>query len=392
MVEDFAGQEVDREHFEVTSPLLNILQQGTASDSDIARKLYRDYLNGATTLTLEEIAKLASVRAAKETQPVILGAVSDYVSGRPVAKEFPLGKLYCLEPIHGLKERRSPAEMTELLVYGLISQKPAKIEVAGEKFDPGLLDKARQYVPAVQTFQHIREHLRRVLMGDEESARYILQYFRQCFGGVEPVMDLVEGVHGLFTGQEDYDFLACRMQRGNIFDVTGSDRLMTCTLLPSSTTASLFYHLDRYIALLQMVPFVGKEELDPIGAGILAECRTAYGERVLLVDSVEGGMQIDRLRESAWKNMMYSSISGAADDVDAGMIAVNVRTAGVKAKKYISHVRRMTGLEPETIYLEKVGGMESVQQYGIQHHGLEAFGRSQDNELKGEVSCILLRR
>jgi len=388
LVEDVLGRRVDRDSFKLTDEILEILRKYYANENQVTRDLFRDYMEDRTTLTLPEIARVSRVIVLPETQALIRQAIADYEHHIAVPKVFPVGREYTREAVHGMKERRSPAEMTELLVYGLISRDRDRVMLAGEKFDLELLKRARFFVRHATTYNEIKEDLERAQRGDEDSAKRILHYLRKEYGNVESVTDLVDGVDGLFGSEETFDYLSCRMQPGTIFDMLGSDRLMCCTFMPSGR-ASLFYFLDPHVGLLHLTPLVENAYIDPIGAGILAECRDDHGRKILLTDSFEGGMQIDRLRESSWKGMAYEGIMGVKEDIGAEAVAFNLKVSGVKPMKFINYVRQVTGAEPTTIYLEKVGGIEIAKKYRLRSYGFEAFGRG--SGLKGNVNCILVK-
>ncbi len=425
LVEEVLGSHIDRDSFIITPEVLEIAKGYQTRKDETTRDLYRKFLKGETRLTLAEIAsiantsiaddkkemlkewiadyergtdtiplknilKLTSIKEEEKGPHIITSLISDYRQGLVVPKAFPLGREYSIRPISGMKERRNPVEMTELLVYGLISRNPDKVMRAGEKFDHDLLQRARSHVSDVETFNNIRDHLEGLKAGDPESAKRVLGYFEKRYGDTEPVMDLVQGVEGLFQGQENFDYLSCRMQQGTILDIFDSTRLMCCTFSSSGSekTPSLFYLLDENTGLLHLVPLIGGEYQDPIGVAILANCTDDKGRKVLLVDSVEGGSQVDRLRENEWKTMVYGGIQGVAQDNNADGIAFNLSTGGTKPMKFNNYVRNMTGAPGGSTFLRKIGGPEVLRKYDISGHGLEAFRESPD--LQGKVSCLLV--
>jgi len=67
---------------------------------------------------------------------------------------------------------------------------------------------------------------------------------------------------------------------------------------------------------LHFVPYTGETELEPIGVAIAAFVKDIHGKRYLLVDSIEGGEALQRIRDSVWKTLAYKSITSFAESVD----------------------------------------------------------------------------
>jgi len=390
-VEQVLGRRIrrtDRANFKLSFDTLAALE-GYHKGEAVAKAIYPNYLQGKSRFSLQDIERISGISADKPS--LVLKLAADYEHGMAAKKSFPLGKEYLRIGVSGIKERMNPVEMTELLVYGLISREKDRIVEAGEKFDHELLAKARRCIKKAETFRAIKDDLERVIRGGRESAQIILKYLSERFGNAEPVADLVQGVKGLFLEQETFDYIATRMQPGNIFDLFDDRRIYCCTFMPGGKTrqASLFYLVEPELGLVHLVPVVNDSYLDPFGVAIVLNCYNREKGKVLLVDSVEGGTEVDRLKESVWKGIMYKTIMQLKEDVEAESVAFNLRVEGVKPKKFNNYLKSQTRAKPQRIYLEKIGGIETAKKYGLSQFGLEAFGKG--NRVKGNVNCILVR-
>src|SRR3989344_1329946 len=326
-------------------------------------------MNGEFSAMMEYVARDYIARTYGDTRVPLevlwgivqlnLGDVTKYVvqaAEHPATKHFPLGKVYAQEPVTGLRERLDPLLATQLLAYGLIGKKEENVEAAYQAFDAKKLEIARNqlkhsHLSRGKIFSQIAPYLGQLAQGDAEAAGYILNYFREHVP-IEEVSDLVAGVEGLFHDSQPFSHLTAKMQDGTYADMFDNSRLRACTFLPSGIhkTASIVYYHDPDIGLMHLVPEIIGNKVDPVGVAILTHAVDDQGNKWILVDSVEGGADIDRIRDGLWMPAAYEGILGVAADVGAQSVMFNGSVHNGRCKRVIEYVGKR---HPQsTVYLE----------------------------------------
>lgn len=273
-----------------------------------------------------------------------------------IPKNFPLGEVFGEITVSGLGKRMDPIQATKALIGGLIGKRKESLLAAEQVFDKDKLAQARHWIAnsdlaPEKLFREIRPHLER---GDVDGARQILEYFAQIPN--HAVNDLVSGVLGLFNGEETFSRLEFRMQDGTFADMFDNTRLMSCTFLPSGmyAGASFRYQFDPDIGLLHIVPTSVDKKLNPIGVAILVNAVDQSGNKWLVVDSVEGGLDLERVRDSLWIQTVYQAILSVARAIGARYVLFNNKVYnGGRPKRFLEYVaKRHPSGEP---ILEKMG-------------------------------------
>jgi hypothetical protein len=342
--------------------------------------------------TLLPLDKLWDVtRMELNDQP--MGKVIQIAGGIEVPKNFPLGKVYESVPISGLRERVSPLEATALLVYGLIGKKKKNVRAAYQAFEKGKLEAARRdfqrsHLSREKVFGQIAPYLAQLQQGDPTAAEHILEHFAESVK-TEEVSDLVEGVRGLFRQEGGFSHLDVKMQDGVYEDLFDNSRLMSCTFLPNGSyrEATIGYHNDPDVGLLHASPRDIDRRLDPVGVSILLNATDGSGRKWLVVDSVEGGSDLERVREKLWMPAVYNGIVGVARDVDAANILFNSKVCNGRPKQFVKYVSKR---HPHTTVNLKKSGVGDYSHLGLSssasREAFETWGESgREGEAKGYV-------
>lgn len=274
-----------------------------------------------------------------------------------VEKNFPLGTTYGEVAVSGLKERLDPIEATRLLVGGLIGRKRESIEAAQRVFDKEKLERGRKWIKGsdVKSETLFRKIAPLLAQGDISATREVLSFFEDLSD--HDVSDLVSGVLGLFGEDEPFSRLVIKMQNGVFADMFDNTRLMSCTFLSGMYAGAAFrYRYDPDIGLLHVVPGTVDGLGNPIGVSIMVNASDELGNKWLVVDSVEGGMDLERVRESLWIPAVYDGILAVGRDIAAEYILFNDRTYNGRPKRFLEYVaKRHEHGEPE---LTKMGIQE----------------------------------
>lgn len=304
-------------------------------------------------------------------------------------KNFLLGKVYKTVSISGLMDRLDPIMATTMLVYGLISRKPENVRAAQEVIEKSKLEAGRKYIEASNLtrediFKEISPYFVRLKVKDPEAAKQILDYFDRKLS-IEEVSDMVAGVRSLFGQQQAFSHMEVKMQDGTHRDLFDNTRLMTCTFLPSGIykEVSFLYHQDPDIGLLHVAPRDIDERLEPVGVAILVNAFDSNGKRWLVVDSVEGGTDLQRIRESVWKPAFHDSIMGVAHDVRARNVMFNDKVFNGRSRAFLESVGK--NHQRATVELRKAGQTD-YSSLGLPERSVkEAFESWKDGATKGPV-------
>jgi len=280
-------------------------------------------------------------------------------------------------------------------VYGLIGTKKKKVSDAYNVFDKHKLDAARadlrsSHLTPGKIFGLIADDLVLVSRGDVSAAENILSYFLNEFPS-EEVSDLVQGVKGLFEESEVFSHLEVKMQDGVYRDLFDNARVMACSFLPSGMykETTIAYHADPDVGLLHAVPQLFDTSQEPIGVSILLNAYDDNGRKWLVVDSVEGGRDLERVRSGIWMPAVYRSILGVARDVDAYNVFVNGRVHNGRPKSFVKYVQGLA--EPATVKLKKAG-ISDYTSLGIPSSAhREAFESWGENGREGEAKGFVLK-
>jgi len=317
-----------------------------------------------------------------------------------IEKNFPLGKVYETVSITGLKARLSPEDTTLSLVYGLIGKRKGRVEQATKVFEKGKINLAREYITHSNTtpehiFSNLAPYLQQLSHEDSdtdrrEAAKKILSYFRDNLQ-TEEISDLVEGVEALFAHEERFSHLLVKMQDGRYEDMFDNSRLMACTFLPMGIykEAALVYYNDPDIGLLHVAPRIIDQLVAPIGVAILVNAFDDRGNKWLVVDSVEGGTELERVKEKLWIPRVYQGVFGVARDTGVSAVMFNSSTFNKRPKKFLEYVEKHT--QKSTVHLTKIG-MRDYSHLGISqtsaNEAIETWAKSTNNEVNGYVAQL----
>ena len=364
--------------------------QFSAAVDKTAREYVQRQYQVSTQLPLDRLLDVTNLSLSDEST----GRVIRIADGVDIQKNFPLGKVYGSLPISGLRERVNPLEATALLVYGLIGKKRENVQAAFQAFEKGKLEVARRafqssHLSAGKAFTHIAPYLAQLQQGDSAAAEQILGYFQQSVK-TEEISDLVEGVRGLFNVNRGFSHVDVKMQDGVYEDLFDNTRLMSCTFLPGGAfkDASIGYHGDPDVGLLHISPRDIEKRLSPIGVSILLNAGDANGNKWLIVDSVEGGRDLERIRESLWMPAVYDGIVGVARDVGSSRVLFNSKLFNARPRQFVNFVSKK---HPSAKVILKKTGLTDYSHLGVSSFGSrEAFETWGESGRKGEVNgCVL---
>ncbi|MBT7902850.1 hypothetical protein HN587_03230 [Candidatus Woesearchaeota archaeon] len=278
--------------------------------------------------------------------------------------------------VSGLISSVSPVDATELLVYGLISRKRENLMRAYNAYDSNLMEQARHHVfrceiPATYFFHEIKKDLA-VLQSTltlpaqkEASAKSILGLIKEDYIDDEDETEriilesMVGRINSMFEGKHAHDEIMCRMQPYTLMDLFDGNRLSCCAFLSKEQEKenlnALYYHADSAIAIQHLVPrTIGSVWEDPIGATIMARCKTRNQQDVLLIDSAEGGADLKALPKDIYLNLFLQGIVGAAENSNSEHVFVPVTAVNKTAKAFRTYFGNKTGVKAESVHLSLV--------------------------------------
>lgn len=353
-----------------------------------ARRYVEQQYGVSTQLPLDRLLDVTKL----ELNGCLTGRVIQIAEGQEIQKNFPLGRIYETFLISGLRKRVSPLEATALLVYGLIGKK--NVNVAYQAFEKGKLESARKdlqssHLSREKIFREMAPYLAQLSQGDIIAAEQILRYFVESIQ-TEQVSDLVEGVRGLFRKDEGFSHLDIKMQDGVYKDLFDNSRLMSCTFLPrgSYKEAVMAYHTDPDVGLLHTSPRSIDKRLDPIGVSILLNATDENGRKWLIVDSVEGGRDLDRIKDKLWIPAVYNGIVGVAKDIDAFNVLFSSRVYNGRPKHFINYISKRHLCIAVNL---KKSGMSDYSYLGISSSASkEAFETWGEGRREGEAKGYVL--
>jgi DNA repair photolyase len=226
---------------------------------------------------------------------------------------------------------------------------------------------------------------------NEEAAQRIREYFKELAKkelegktpkDAEALSDLIDAIESIGKARV-FETLLIKTEKGDLTDLTDNRTLSCCAFYPDGANkeASIYYLKDPEIGLLwiKSATYQG-EELDNLGVAIMVNCQDKEGNKVLLIDSVEGGEALER-SGIEWKEKMLESIKKIAEENKQKYIVFNLNVTNETPKRF----NRFLGekkIKEGKIYLEKINGVEAIKEWNDKHY-LEAFGGWQFP--KGEV-------
>jgi len=325
----------------------------------LAEKTKAEFSIEPVALELSDLLKLASIRKhdieSKNNIEKLIYIINETMAKRSIPKHFPLGKTYGSLIVGGLKSKQDPVHLTEQLVYGLISRDPAKKKAAEEFFEPEKLEQARKLIQKPTTvFSSIRQDFEMVKQGSREAAKKVLDYFSQAYPKQEAISDMVVGIKSIFDEDIRFDRLELAVQKSVFADLFDNRRTWCCAFFPTGAQkkASINYLLNPNIGLLHLVPKIREEHGEPVG---VITCARTYNpdnnEKYLVIDSVEAGSQIDRIKDNAWILMVHEGMISLAKDLGFDKIIYNVYASNAKPQSVISYLKKNYSPKQEEVYL-----------------------------------------
>jgi hypothetical protein len=326
--------------------------------------------------------------------------------GENIKKQFSPGKVYGFERVYGLNEHIHPVEATKLLAYGLIARREDRLNQALRYFLPEKMFKARGYVAAsnfparklYHRYKSILETIERDMPIEEKNGicENLIKGIEEIYllsdshsEGKTELRELVWLVKSLFESEELFDSITAKMQDGTLYDLGDGQRLLCCAMMSRdrerSEIESLYYALDPYIGLMHIVPSWNGVYGEPIGAAIMANTRMKNKD-VLLVDSMEGGILLQRVDERVSFRLAAEGILGSAIDSGSEYIMFNTNAPNGTAKRFSSYIGRMVGEEQANVELAKKVGQQYTKR---PQRLLEAF--KDRKVLAGEVEGYLVK-
>jgi len=310
-----------------------------------------------TGLELSDMIKLSSIKKTDTNMQKLRYIVKQASLRKPIAKSFELGKVYGVALVSGVSSKGDPVQLTEQLVYGLISRDPEKRRGAEAYFEPEKLEEARQFISQKHLFNLIKKDLSHLKAGSAEAAKNVLEVLTEAYAKKEVISDMVVSIESLFDGDIRFDSLEMRIQEGTFSDLFDNRRTLCCAFFPTGVKkgSSINYLLDENIGLLHIVPKIGQYSYEPIGVAILVNAYSPEtGEKYLMVDSMEAGIQIDRIRDSIWIPLTHSSIMGVGEDNGCDKVMYNISAnMNAKPRKVISYLKRTFDVPEESVELIK---------------------------------------
>lgn len=355
------------------------------SMDNAARQYISEKYAFTATIPQHRLWSLLFTDLPEQAMPALFETID--IETKPPQKNFPLGAVLGETSVNGLKARLDPIEATRILFGGLIGRKRISLEAAQKVFDEKKLARARQWIKASdirpeRLFRTVNTFLN---TGNLQDAMSALNHLRGMPN--EDVADLVAGVTGLFEKKEQFSSLVIKMQDGVFEDFFDNTRFMSCTFLPRGMYwgAAFRYFHDPDIGLLHIVPQDTNTSLPPIGVGILVNAHDAHGHKWLIVDSIEGGLDLQRVRDSLWIPPVYEGILSVARTVNAESILFNYRVYnGGRARRFLEYVEKR--LPRQELYLRKTG-LRDFSHPGIpEGHIEEALETWRGGQTEGKTS------
>jgi len=316
-------------------------------------KITKDLSN----LSMEQIIAFNQILKAEEVDKLNLKVVIEKtIANKTFSKIFKLGKTYGQASVSGLCKLDDPLTLTENLVYGLISRDDEKRKGAEQYFEPNKLESAREFINPRELFKLIKNDLPKLQEGSRTSAENILNTIYSKYKNKECVSDMVVKVQSLFAEDERIDGLEIKMQEGTYKDLFDNRETLCCSFYPTGENAhaSFNYLLDDNIGLLHILPRNGEKTSNPIGVAILVNTyNPETKEKYLLIDSVEAGAKIDKIRKSIWMPLLKDSIYKLAKDMNYDKIIYNSEVGNSKSESFINYLVNNTEKENITVKLYK---------------------------------------
>jgi hypothetical protein len=304
---------------------------------------------------------------------------------------FPLSKVYETFRTTDSKEKDDPYDAARALLTGMISQPWRKgrdgqyhlnsqgLRLALQHFDKKKLRAARLYTQSQRgkLYKEFKGDLESLLNREEGSVETALKKVREKIitGGrrekVEPISDMVAEVEGIGRASDETYEIRFRMQDRTFDDLFDNETTHCCAFLPNGVNreASVGYLTDPDIGLLhaKAVTRDGRE-VETSGVAILVNTKTTRGDKVLLVDSVEGGDTLHRVKDQeGLMQKFYDSVVQVARDNNQDKVLFNVNATNGFPERFNGFLERKK-LECKRIHVTKLSNNGEEERY------LESFG------------------
>ncbi len=383
-----------------------------------AAQLYRRY----TTKDMMIIADM-DINNDKEAQ-----AIGDLVrrdlgllpqtKGLPLGS-FPLGKIYYA--VEAVPARNlDGVSLLRFISTLLLTREPERAREAQQHFREEQALEARAYAQRFHVvpnavYQSIEQPLSRLdalleigaPVPGSSHAREVTQAAKKVIDQLQGIyidkinpqntnhalQDLLSGARILLDDPTGYQTLIFKVQDGTVLDLSADDdSILSCAFKNSDNGNCLggtLYGIEDEIGLLHIVPQRDNEIFDPIGAAIAVNCVAPDESSWLAVDTLEGGEQLNRVRERLWQAYALQSLYEMARDMNHDFMIVN--TALVNPNdipgQFAAYVRG-TSLPKQQVALS-MRGTPKILQYGFEKHLLDMFctnGKSVFNLPQGVVT------
>lgn len=325
------------------------------------KQIYKKYKLKPKNIPLEELVRVASISGRKLSARHKLHDLLEFRDRGYFKKNFKLGKTYAKIPVSGVKQGEDITKLTELLVYGLISQKPNLVYEAERAFDRKKLIVARKYISPKEVYRNIKNDLENLkACSDERDAKNILNFLRKKYKNVKEISDLLDGVE-----EKKIDYLVVKMQQGTLHDLFDNSQFSACTFYPDGMAKedALNYALDKNMGLLHVIPVQRGELSEPCGVAICINVKDKNKMKGLLVDSYEQGNSL-RLSKNVLMPAIAKGIMKVARDNKAKFILFNSNAVSCDNASLINYIKRKTGKKVKKYYVSKVGGLRCLSKYG----------------------------
>jgi hypothetical protein len=354
-------------------PELDIKGEWKVRTNEIINKQIKEVIDvDISHLSIEDLFWVANItknnrgRNIGEKEKARLEAIITTTSQGTIKKNYPLGKAYGSINIEGLEGEEDPIMLTEQLVYALISRNKNKRENAEKHFDRTKLQEARNSIRNVGLFELIKDDLKELKKGSGTAAQNVLSTIYNQYGEVEAISDMIIELQSMFGDEyENFNSLTAKVQTGIVQDLFDNTRTMCCAFFPSgiNRNKSFDYLLDENVGLIHLVPEHKGIYLEPISVAItIRTISPETGERYLLIDSVEGGKEIDRISDCVWMAYMHSSIMSLAKDIEAdGVIYNSGKSMNSKPRNFVRFLESKYSPSRFSGYLAKEQEKESVR-------------------------------
>jgi len=335
-------------------------------------------------ITMTEALLLSSIQPEADETILLREVINRKLNSK---KSFNVGKEYARVEVSNADEQKHNTKQMEYLLGGLLYTKRRRnhveaMERARRLFPKDLLDSARNFISLFDrkhVYNEIKNDVALIKQGEWRATRNIIRFFIKLTEnpgaahtpkGVMALMDLLRMANS--SSPEYFDNVLIRMQSMSLVNIFGANSLHCCALYPEEKNrrASIYYLIDPEIALLRIHTLNSQgKEFTELGIMILVNCQDTDGNKVLLVDSVEGSFEMSNAK------LMFKLIAIAneiASENGASRVIFNSKVAGDLPRLFNGFLKG-AGANEVKIDLEKIGGVEAISDWSKKHY-LEAFG------------------